>query len=778
MLYHRSKILYWEIISFIFVLGTIYYNWYWLSLIATSVIIISELLIRSEKSRSFIGNFIYNKAIRSIPTLSKTEQEVLNTGDTWFEKDIFTGNIDWKSLESINTELTSEEQDFLNNETGQLCDLLDEWSINQSGDLPTVVWDYINTKGFFGLVISKQYGGKGFSARAHSDIIIKIASRSVAAAVTVMVPNSLGPGELLQSFGTKEQQEYYLPRLATGLDIPCFALTEPTAGSDATSIQSDAIVVQQEINGQMIIGLRINLNKRWITLAPVASLIGLAVNLKDPDNLLRGEGIPGITCLLISRDTENLEIGSRHLPANQAFMNGPIRGNNIFVPIKNIIGGQKNAGRGWQMLIECLSVGRAISLPALASASSTLAYLTTGAFARIRKQFNTEILQFEGVQEKLAEIAGLNYLINATRRLTLEAVTHHKKPAVVSAITKYYTTELARKIVNAAMDVHAGQAIVVGPRNYLASNYSGIPIMITVEGANIMTRNLLIFSQGAMLCHPFIRHELEALHTQDRAKFGNLIWEHVSYFLYNLARAICTAFSGGIFLSVPKGVLRRERQRLTRLAYAFAWLADLSLIILGKKLKRKEFLAARLADGLSYVYMALAVIQTYQRDAKLTPAAADNVLHAKWSIEYCCYHAQRSMLDYCANFPQRWFGKLIKLLVFPCGQTMSYPRDTVTASLAKFMASNNTYRLALKELIHLNLKKPQSVERIENTLQLMILHSDLYKKISDLNFHNIPELQLKLLEKVQLEELTQEEMDVLLDVERLRLEAIQVDEFP
>jgi len=408
VLYRAMNPLVWELGSVFYLLvATFAIGLPWLAGLVILIFIITALLvIQVEPLRHRISDYLFKTAGKSIPKLSKTEEEALNAGDTWLEQDVFRGRPDWDRLAKISSELSDEEQSFIDNETQTLCSMLDEWEISQAHDLPAKVWTYIKENGFWGMVIPKEYGGKGFSARAHSDVVMKISSRSGVAAVTVMVPNSLGPGELLNYYGTEEQKAYYLPRLAKGIDIPCLALTEPGAGSDATSIQSDAVVVHKKIEGKTVLGLNITLDKRWITLAPVATLIALAVNVKDPDGLLKGEGAEGITCLLIPRDTKNLEIGNRHLPGDQPFMNGTIRGKDIFVPMSTVIGGQKKAGSGWQMLVECLSIGRSISLPALAAGSSSVSYLTTGAFARIRTQFNVEIGQFEGVAEKLAEIAG------------------------------------------------------------------------------------------------------------------------------------------------------------------------------------------------------------------------------------------------------------------------------------------------------------------------------------------------------------------------------------
>lgn len=775
VLYRAMNPLIWEIGSAAYlILATFGLGFPWvIGIMLWAIILLAIIVVQVEPVRAYIADFLYKTAGKSVPKLSKTEEEALNAGDTWLEQDIFTGTPDWDRLSKVSTELTEDEQAFLDNETQILCSMLDEWEISQERDLPAKVWNYIKEKGFFGLVIPKEFGGKGFSARAHSDVVLKLATRSGVAAVTVMVPNSLGPGELLNYYGTEDQKAYYLPRLAKGIDIPCFALTEPGAGSDATSIQSYAIVVKKKIEGKSVLGLSITLDKRWITLAPVATLIGLAVNLKDPDGLLQGEGEEGITCILIPRETEHLEIGNRHLPADQPFMNGTIRGKDIFVPITSIIGGQKKAGAGWQMLVECLSIGRSISLPALGSGSSSVSYLTSGAFARIRRQFNVEIGQFEGVAEKLAEIAGLNYLINSTRLLTVAAVNEHKKPSVASAITKYFNTELARIVVNSAMDVHAGRAVVVGPRNYLTTFYQGVPISITVEGANVMSRNLLIFGQGSMACHPYIRDEFYAVSGENKEAFSEVIWKHIHYFMQNLAKTVCSAWTGGIFISVPDNSMKREYKRLARLSHAYAWLADLSLIYLGGDLKRRERVSARLADGMSYLYMAMAVL----RNVQMNQDHPDEQLHAKWAVSYCFYHAQKSMISLCHNFPSRLLGFVARLLAFPFGQTMQYPSDKLDQKLARLMTGNNNYRDRLKKIIFLSGDPKQPIDRMEHALQLIIQTEGLTAKVNDLKRFKFGKLKDKLQEKVEKGELNQQEMNELLAVEDARWEAILVDEF-
>jgi acyl-CoA dehydrogenase len=651
--------------------------------------------------------------------------------------------------------------------------MINEWEILQQRDLPEKVWKFIKEKGFLGLVIAKKYGGKGFSARAHSEVVMKIASRSGVGVVTVMVPNSLGPGELLQYYGTEEQREHYLPKLAKGQLIPCFALTEPGAGSDATSIESEAIVKQKTVKGKKELFLSISLNKRWITLAPIATLIGVAVNLKDPDGLLKDEGEAGITCVLIPRETPNLEIGNRHYPANEPFMNGTVRGNDILVPISSIIGGQKNAGKGWQMLFECLSIGRSISLPALGTATSALSYITSSAYAKIRRQFNLEICQFEGIQEKLAQIAGLHYLINATRLLTVSAVDKHLKPSVSSGLTKYLNTELARQTINDAMDVHAGRAVVIGPRNYLFSAYQSIPISITVEGANIMSRNLLIFGQGSMACHPYLRQEFYAISQNDEAAFNPLFWQHTRYTLKNLAKAICSAFTGGLFITSRKHKLKREVQKLTHLSQTFAFLADAALIVLGGKLKRKERLSARLADAMTYLYAAMAVIHYFETFGQ----TEEDAIHAKWATHYGFYQAQRAMIEFCQQFPIRPLGLLFRVLACPFGQTMKKPNDKLDQLLAKTMCTNNAYRNRLKNNLFLTNEPQEAVDRVEMAFQMVLEHENLYQKIPELKRYKFHALKIKLAEQVKDGKLTQAEMDTLVSVERARWDAEQVDEF-
>ena len=538
---------------------------------------------------------IYNIGRNSISAISDTEKTALSVGDPWVEREILQGNINFDNIHRIRKSILSkEEQDFLDNETNILCSMLDDWNIiHKERDMSVKVWNYMREKKFFGLVIHKKFSGKGFSAAAHSNIVIKIATKSISAAVTVMVPNSLGPGELLYHYGTDEQKNMFLPNLATGIDIPCFALTSPTAGSDATSIVDEGIVCFQEYNGKNILGINLKIDKRYITLAPIATIIGVAFKLKDPKKLLKNIGKEGITCALIPHDHPGIEIGHRSYPLGQAFMNGTIRGKNIFIPIDWIIGGQKMAGQGWRMLLECLSIGRALSLPACGVANSFLSTLSTSAYSIVREQFNSPIGNFEGVEAKLAEMVGLSYISNATRQLTISAIDLGLKPAVASAISKYYLTEFGRIVLNHAMDIHAGKAIIMGPRNYIANAYLATPISITVEGANIMTRNLIIFGQGIMRCHPYMKKEIECLLKNDVSSglenFSKFFKKHLLYFIKNTLRAIFHSLTCSFLIKgYKKSKFNLYYKKINHLSCIYAFLVDVFLISFRAKIKFKE----------------------------------------------------------------------------------------------------------------------------------------------------------------------------------------------
>ena len=715
--------------------------------------------------------------------ISVTEQVALDAGDCWYEKDIFQGKPNFNKLhEAKKFELSQEEQSFLKNETETLCQMLDDWQITHvDRDLPVEVWDYIRQQGFFGLVIRREYGGKGFSAAAHSEIVMKIATKSVSAAVTVMVPNSLGPGELLHHYGTQAQKDMFLPSLAKGVDIPCFALTGPTAGSDATSLPDKGIVCKGEYKGQQVLGIRLkNINKRYITLAPIATLVGLAFQLEDPDKLLQGDGKEDITCALLPHDHPGLKIGNRAYPLSQAFMNGTIRGNNIFIPIDWVIGGQKMAGEGWRMLVECLSIGRAISLPACGAANALLSSVTTSAYSMVREQFKTPIGYFEGVEEKLAQMGGLAYLANATRQFTVAAVDAGVKPSVASAISKYHLTEIGRNVLRHAMDIHAGRAVMMGPNNYLGRGYQATPIGITVEGANIMTRNLMIFGQGAMRCHPYVRDESESLMEKDEQKgcndFSKLMKKHISYLVKNTTRTLWYGLSCGATATGYPSKFSRYYKKVTRLSTVYACVNDIALITLGGALKRKERLSSRLGDVMSYLYMACSVLKYYKDNGE---KQADDAF-VEWALQHCLYEAQNAIVDTLANFPNKALGITLKLIAFPYGKPYKKPDDRLDKKVAQSLLKNGKTRQDMKNACFVPEDEKDPVGRVEMAYQAVLCAIPIQKKIKEA-------IKVKTLSKgpwdsllkeaLQKQVIDQQEAESLKQLAKQVNDVIQTDEF-
>src|SRR5690554_5378220 len=591
--------------------------------------------------RSLITRPAFDFFKRVLPPLSPTEREAMQAGDTWWDADLFSGRPDWHQFHQTKApQFTDEEQQFIENQLETLLAMLDDFRIvQQDADLPKKVWDYIRKEKFFAMIIGKEFGGLDFSPAANSHIVSRIATRSISAAVSVMVPNSLGPGELLTHYGTQEQKDYWLPRLANGTDIPCFALTGPEAGSDAGAIPDTGIVCHGEFEGKQVLGLRLNWSKRYITLAPVATVLGLAFKMYDPDGLLGDKKDIGITCALIPTNHDGVEIGERHYPLAQAFMNGTTYGKDVFIPLDWIIGGQDYAGKGWRMLVECLSAGRGISLPALATASGHVAQRMTGAYAFVRQQFGLPIGKFEGVQAAMGRIGGLNYSVEATRRLTITALCEGYSPSVITAITKYHMTEMGRTVMNDALDIHAVKGIQMGPLNYLSSGYMGVPISITVEGANILTRNLMIFGQGATRCHPYVLKEMAAAANSDEEQglkdFDGLLLRHIGFALSNTFASLWHGLTGAHFASAPVGgEVVRYYQQLSRMSRAMALCADVAMLTLGGDLKRREMTSARLGDVLSHLYMASAVLKRFEDEGRMKSElpfaryALDHHLHA------------------------------------------------------------------------------------------------------------------------------------------------------
>ncbi len=650
---------------------------------------------QSSFRRDWLTKPIFGMARHALPHLSDTEREAIEAGDVWWDADLFTGNPDWnKLLAFAPAKLSEEEQQFLDGPVDELCRMLNDWKINwEWHDLPPEVWDFLKTRKFFAMIIPKQYGGLGFSAYAHSEVIRKLSTRSICAACTAMVPNSLGPGELLLQFGTKAQQDYWLPRLARGEEIPCFGLTSPEAGSDAASMIDSGVVCRGMYDGQEVLGIRLNWHKRYITLGPIATVLGLAFKLHDPDHLIGERDDIGITLALVPTHLPGISIGRRHLPAMHVFQNGPNWGRDVFIPMDNVIGGVDQVGKGWKMLMSALAAGRGISLPSLSAAGAAFCANITGAYARIREQFHVSISKFEAVQERLGRIAATAYQLDAARRMTCAALDDGHHPAVVTAIMKSQATDRMRIAVNDAMDVHGGKGIIEGPLNYLGSLYRGVPIAITVEGANIVTRALIQFGQGAIRCHPYLLKEILALEDTDRERgldaFDQAFWGHVGHSLANAGRAIGRAWTGGLFAPAPDaGAATPFYRQLSRHAAAFALAVDLALLTLGGALKRKEMISARFGDILSELYLASAALKRWNDEGR---QQADLPL-----LEYCVESSfatiEARFDELLGNFPVRPVAWLLRFFIQPFGRRGRGPSDHVTDTCADLITTPSAAR--------------------------------------------------------------------------------------
>ena len=644
--------------------------------------------------RLLISDRLYGVFRKVLPTVSQTEQEALDAGTVWWEGEIFTGRPRWRKLLKIPApSLTEKEQAFLDGPVEELCRMTDDWEICETHRrLPDRIWDFIREHRMFGMIIPEEYGGLEFSAQANSAVVMKLASRNLTTAITVMVPNSLGPGELLLHYGTEEQKSYYLPRLAQGKEIPCFALTSPSAGSDAASMSDVGIVCKGEYQGKKVLGLKLHWNKRYITLAPVATLLGLAFKVKDPEGLLGEVEDLGISCALIPTDTPGVEIGTRHMPVGAVFMNGPTRGEDVFIPMDWIIGGQERIGQGWRMLMQSLAAGRAISLPALGTSGGKMSALMSGAYARIRKQFNIPIGKFEGIEEPLARIGGRTYRMDSARMLTLVALDQGERPGVLSAILKYQLTEGNRHCVNDAMDIHGGKGIITGPGNYLAHGYQALPISITVEGANILTRSLIIFGQGAIRAHPWLLKEMEAARNprpEARKLFDRAIFSHVGHVISNMARALLLGLTGGLATRSPvSGPTARYFRQVTRMCAAFSFTSDLVLLVLGGSFKFREKLSGRLADALIHLYMCSAVLKRFEDDGR----PEEDLPLLVWAMDDSLYTIQESLKGVLENFPVPGIGRLVKWIIFPLGAPYFQPSDLIGKKVAEILLSENESR--------------------------------------------------------------------------------------
>ena len=705
----------------------------WSLVVGIPIILMSIILLVAPLREALIAKPAFNILSKAMPSMSITEKEALEAGTSWWEKELFMGAPDWEKFDQYPyPKLSVEEQSFIDNEVQELCSMLDEWKIHHKDkNLPPEVWQFIKDKGFLGLIIPKSFGGKQFSAFAQSRIMSKIASRSLTAAVSCMVPNSLGPGELLLHYGTTAQKQRYLPGLANGTEIPCFGLTSPEAGSDAGAIPDTGIVCYGSYKGQEVLGLKMNFSKRWITLAPIATVIGLAFKLYDPDGLLgdKSKSEYGITCALIPASHEGIKIGARHNPG-APFMNGTVEGTDIFIPIDWIIGGQQNAGKGWRMLMECLGVGRGISLPALATAAGEMSYLLVGAFASVRQQFKVSVGHFEGVQEATSDIASDAYMLESFRYMVTCGLNQGGTPAVMTAMAKYYATETMRKVINHGMDVVGGRAIQLGPRNFMALTYQSIPVAITVEGANILTRSLMIFGQGSMRCHPYLFEELQLLQSDDKAsalkKFNTLLFKHLAYTFNRAAKALAFGLTGGSKegSSSADDFSKPYYAIINRMSADFALTADMALGILAGDLKRKEMLSGRLADIHAHLFIATAILNYYEHGQR----TESDQKHAELALNKALYNAQEAFFGLYENFPVKIAATLVKLISFPFGRPVTKPSDELKQQVAQLLLKENSFRAELKKHVYYTTDETDVMGRMESTFQMLLTLQPLWDK--------------------------------------------------
>jgi acyl-CoA dehydrogenase len=750
----------------------------WFIFLAAAVVLNLPALRRHLVSKPLLSLFR-----TMLPPISRTEREALEAGTVWWDGELFSGSPDWDRLLSRpEPRLTSEEEAFLNGPVEELCRMIDDWLIaDELRDLPPEVWQFIREKGFFGLIIPEEYGGLGFSALAHSEVIMKIASRSYAAAVTVMVPNSLGPAELLLRYGTEEQKDYYLPRLAKGEEVPCFALTAPEAGSDAASIPDTGVVCRGTYGGEETVGILLNWEKRYITLGPVSTVIGLAFRLFDPEHLLGDRDAPGITLALVPVDTPGISIGTRHDPLGIPFQNGPNWGSDVFIPVDCVIGGAAGVGQGWRMLMEGLAAGRSISLPALSTGGAKLVARAVGAYARIRRQFRLPIGRFEGIEESLARIAGSTYMMDAARTVTCGAVDTGERPSVISAIVKYHCTERMRCAVNDGMDVMGGYAISMGPRNLIGRLYQAAPIGVTVEGANILTRSMIIFGQGVIRCHPYILKEMLSSSDSDPVRgltdFDRLLCDHVGYTIANTARSLFHGVTGGRLVKAPSGPVHRYFQAVSRLSTAFALAADVTLLTLGGTLKRREKLSGRLADILGHLYLVSALLKRFEeRDWPGTELAL-----VKWGCEDSLLKIQESFMGLLGNLPFRPAAWLLRLCIFPLGRPFVGPSDSVGRQVADSILGPSAVRDRLTAGIFLPSDPDEPLGKLEEALVTVIAAEPVERKLRDA----VREGQIRAGTDVDTIDagfragiITRQEADKMLLALDARREVIRVDDFP
>ena len=718
------------------------------------------------------------EALQFLPTISETEQTAIDAGSVWMDGELFSGNPDFeKTLDQLYPELSDEEQAFLDGPCEEVCETVDDWAVHQRGDLSAETWDYLKENGFFGLIIPEEHGGLGFSAAGRSAVVQKLGGHSVPLAITVMVPNSLGPGELLLHYGTEEQKEHYLPRLASGDLIPSFALTEPNAGSDAGAMESHGEVFRDD-DGEL--KLRLNWEKRYISLAAISGVLGLAFKLDDPDNLLgKGEDL-GITCALVPTDADGVKLGRRHDPLGVAFYNCPTEGDDVVLPLDAIIGGKEGAGRGWAMLMDALSAGRGIMLPAQAVGGGKYVTRVAGAHAAVREQFGLSIGKFEGIEEPLARIAGYTYIMDAARHYTNGAVDNGEKPGVVSAIMKYNTTEMQRDLVNDGMDVLAGNGISRGPNNLLALAYQSLPISITVEGANILTRTMMIFGQGAIRCHPYALKEIEALMEGDVKTFDEAFWSHIGHVVRNGFRALGLTLTRGRLASSPvSGPAAPYYRKMAWASASFAFFADLAMGSLGGMLKRKEKITGRFADILSWMYLGTAVLTRFEKEGR--KPEQEPFLH--WSMQYAFAKMQEGFEGLFENLKVPGLTWLLRGVVAPWSRFnrfSSMPSDELGGQIAQAIQEKDGAREWLTKDLYVPEDPSQPLGELEHAFRLNREAYHVGQKIKDaIRDGQLPKKRPHLLLAEARDEgiITEEEFELVHRADEARERYIQVDEF-
>jgi acyl-CoA dehydrogenase len=728
--------------------------------------------------KSLISAPVFRSFRKVMPPMSRTEKEAIEAGTTWWEGDLFRGKPDWEKLHNYpQPKLTEEEQAFIDGPVEEACRLANDFQItHEMADLPPELWAYLKEHRFFAMIIKKEYGGLEFSAYAQSRVLQKLSGVSGILSITVGVPNSLGPGELLQHYGTEEQKDHYLPRLARGQEIPCFALTSPEAGSDAGAIPDTGVVCMGEWQGQQVLGMRLTWNKRYITLAPIATVLGLAFKLSDPEHLLGDEEDLGITCALIPTHTPGVEIGKRHFPLNVPFQNGPTRGKDIFVPIDYIIGGPKMAGQGWRMLVECLSVGRGITLPSNATGGLKSVAMATGAYAHIRRQFRISIGKMEGIEEPLARIAGNAYVMDAAASLVTYGIMLGEKPAVLSAIVKYHCTHRGQRAILDAMDIVGGKGIMLGNSNFVARAYQGAPIAITVEGANILTRSMIIFGQGAIRCHPYVLDEMTAAQNNDVNAFDKLLFKHIGHVGSNKMRSLWLGLTNGLTSATPtKDATKRYYQYMNRLSANLALLSDVSMAVLGGSLKRRERISARLGDVLSQLYLASSVLKRYDDEGR---NEADLPL-VHWGVQDALYQAEQAIDDLLRNFPNAFVAGILRVVIFPLGRRYDAPSDKLDHKLAKIMQIPSATRSRIGRGQYLTPSEFNPAGLLEEALMDVMAAEPIHLRICKETGHNLPFTRLDEQAKKWLAEgkINADEAAILTKAEASRLRSINVDEF-